>query len=175
MKKLKVLTPLLLVIAILFLSTSCYIVSGQKMKYVKGTYELTSYTRTNGKTNAVTDYMETIGYKAYLVVTGTGEGYYVFTNNTTAPTYRKVTLTYEYNTEDSSKVDYVIYRFQGEEEQRLGVTRDSLTYSRIAIKLSENIYSDGYYMGWKKVSKTLDLSYAEEQLGSLTEYTTTQE
>ena len=69
MKKLKVLTPLLLVIAILFLSTSCYIVSGQKMKYVKGTYELTSYTRTNGKTNAVTDYMETIGYKAYLVVT----------------------------------------------------------------------------------------------------------
>ena len=175
MKKLRILTPLLLVLAILFLSSGCYIVSGQKMKNVKGTYELTSYSRTNGKTNAVTNYMEVNGYKAYLVVTGTSEGYYVYLDNNTAPTYRKITLTYEYNTEDSTKVDYVIYRFDGSDEQRLGVTKDNLTYSRVPIKLSDSIYSDGYSMSWKRVSSALDLSYAEKQLGTLTEFTITQE
>ena len=176
MKKLKFLAPILMVVVTLLLSVGCYIVSGQKMKNVKGTYELSSYTRTNGKTNATTSYMETIGYKAYLVVTGTSEGYYIFTDNSHAPNYRTVSLRYEYNQEDSSKVDYVYYRFNGEtEENKLGVTRDNLNFSRPAIKLSETIYSDGLSMSWKKADKALDMSYATAQLGALVEYSTLQE
>ena len=175
MKKLKILAPILMVVMMLLLSVGCYMVSGQKMKNVKGTYELTSYTRTNGKTNAVTNYMETAEYKAYLVVTGGSEGYYVYTNKDDAPNYRKVTLAYEYNQEDSSKVDYVIYRFTSSDEQRLGVTKDNLNFSRPAIKLSETIYSDGISMSWKKADDAVDLSYAEAQFGTLVEYSTLQE
>ena len=175
MKKLKVLAPILMVVMMLLLSVGCYMVSGQKMKNVKGTYELTSYTRTNGKTNAVTNYMETAEYKAYLVVTGGGEGYYVYTNKDDAPNYRKVTLSYEYNQEDSSKIEYFIYRLSSSDEQKLGVTKDNFNFSRPAIKFSDTIYSDGISMSWKKVDDALDLSYAQSQLGALVEYSTLQE
>ena len=174
MKKLKVLAPILMVVMML-LSVGCYMVSGQKMKNVQGTYELTSYTRTNGKTNAVTDYMETVGYKAYLVVTGGSEGYYVYTNKDDVPNYRKVTLSYEYSQENSSKIEYVIYRFSSSDEQKLGVTKDNLNFSRPAIKFSDTIYSDGISMSWKKVDDALDLTYAQSQLGALVEYSTLQE
>ena len=175
MKKLKVLAPILMVVMMLLLSVGCYMVNGQKMKNVKGTYELSYYTRTNGKTNAVTEYTETICYKAYLVLTGGSEGYYVYTSNSDAPNYRKITLSYEYDQEDSSKVSYVNYRFDGGDTQRLGVTKDNLNFSRPAVKLSETIYSDGLSMGWKRVDDALDLTYAQAQLGTLVEYSTLQE
>ena len=95
MKRMRFLTLIWVVMMMLLLSVGCYMVSGQKMRNVQGTYELTSYTRTHGKTNAVTNYLTEDGYKAFLVVTGTGEGYYVYTDVDTAPTYRKVSLSYE--------------------------------------------------------------------------------
>ena len=176
MKKMKFFAPILMVVMLLFLSVGCYMISGQKMKNVRGTYELTGYSRTNGKTNSVTDYIETDGYKAYLVVTGTGTGYYVYTDEDTVANYREVTLSYEYDTEDSSEVEYVIYRFAGaDDEQRLGVTKGNLNFSRPVVKLSDKIYSDGINMSWKRVDDAVDLSYAEAQLGTLVEYSTLQE
>ena len=164
-----------MVMMMLLLSVGCYMVSGQKMRNVQGTYELTSYTRTHGKTNAVTDYLTEDGYKAFLVVTGTGEGYYVYTDVDTAPTYRKVSLSYEYSAEDGSKVEYVHYRFEGDTDaQKLGVTRGNLNFSRPAIKFSDTVYSDGLSMSWNKVDSAVDLSYAQAQLGTLTEYSALQ-
>ena len=54
--------------------------------------------------------------------------------------------------------------------QRFGVTKDGLNFSRPVVKLSETIASDGLSISWKRVSGDTDLSYAEEQLGSLSFY-----
>ena len=170
MKRLKIFAIIALGIAFTLLLAGCYMVSGQTMSKVKGTYELTSYSRTNGKTNSVTNYLEN-GYKAYLIVTGANEGYYVISDGETQPYYRMATLSYLYDEEDASKVEYVIYRLEGStEEQKLGVNKDGLNFSRPAVKLSENMYSDGLSMTFKKVSKKTDLSYAEEKLGTLAQY-----
>ena len=170
MRKLRIFALIALGIAFALLSTGCYMVKGQKMSNVKGTYELTSYSRTNGKTNSVTNYI-TDGYTAYLIVTGTSEGYYVVNDGETVPYYRNVTLSYLYNEEDASIVEYVIYRLEGSnEEQKLGVTKDNLNFSRPVVKFSDNVYSDGLSMSFKKVSKKIDFSYVQEKLGTLAEY-----
>ena len=92
MRKLKCLLSALLIVMLMVLSTGCYIVNGQKMWRVKGTYELTHYTFTNGKTDTVTDYIAEKGYKVYLVVTGNGTGYYVHKDDETEAYYREVSL-----------------------------------------------------------------------------------
>ena len=174
MRKLKWLTTMLLVAMVMLLSVGCYIISGQKLSKVKGTYQLTSYTRTNGKTNAVIDYLSRDGYQAFLVVTGENEGYYVSRDNETEASYRKVSLTYTYSTEDSSKLEYVTYRFAGSDEQKLGVSYNTLNFSRPAIKLSETIYSDGLSMTWTRADKAVDLSYVQAQWGTVAEYSPVQ-
>lgn len=137
---------------------------------VKGTYELTSYSRTNGKTNATTNYLETQGYQVYLVVTGNSSGYLVYKDNDDGVSYYKtITLIYTYNEENDKKVDYVAFNYAGE-EQKFGVTKDHLNYSRPAIKLSENFYSDGISIGWTRKDRATNLSFVEEQLGTLTAY-----
>lgn len=171
MKKLKVLLSMLLIALLMLASSGCYMIQGQKMKEVKGTYELTNYTRTNGKTNNVTDYITEYGYKVYLVVTGSGQGYCVFSNNETAPYYYNCSLSYTYKQEDSSIVEYVVYTYNGK-TQKFGVTKSSLNFSRPAIKLSETIASDGLSLTWKRVNKATDLSYVEQVFGgSLPLYT----
>lgn len=46
MKKVKCLLSLILVLAFVISLTSCYVISGQTMKTIKGTYKLTKYTYT---------------------------------------------------------------------------------------------------------------------------------
>ena len=171
MRKLKILASTLLIVMLIVMSAGCYVVKGQKMSRVKGTYELTRYTRTNGKTSEVTDYIEEYGYRVYLVVTGSGEGYYVYQDQQSiTPRYQTVTLSYEYNQDNSKLVEYVIYRMYNAEEQRFGVTKNALNFSRPSIKWSENVAQDGIDMDWKRVSAKTDLSYAEAQLGALEKY-----
>ena len=171
MKKLKMLAFTLLSVMLLVLSAGCYIVSGQRMRKVQGTYELTSWTRTNYKTNSTINYVERDSLKIFLVVTGNGQGYYVYSDEETDAYFRTVSLSYEYDEEKSYKVEYVTYRFTAAEEgQRLGVTSAALNYSRPAIKLSDKIGSDGISMSWKRVDKATDLSYAQAQLGTIVEY-----
>ena len=177
----KIFLSMLLMVLLMVASAGCYVVQGQRMGKVKGTYELTSYYRTNGKTNATTNYLETQGYQVYLVVTGSSAGYLVYKDNDDgASYYQTLSLSYTYQ-EDSSdkmgglfeKVEYVTFQYAGN-EQKFGVTSDHLNYSRPAIKLSDKIYSDGLGIGWTKVDKATDLSYAEAKLGSLTAYVESQ-
>lgn len=173
MKKriLSVLTAVMLLLLVIL--PGCYFTNPQKMKNLKGTYELTSYTRTAGNTNAVTDYLEKYGYVEYLIVTGTSTGYLVHKDNNTEAYAMEVRLAYEYDEEDSSLVAYVTYTINEDSQPRankFGVTRDNLNVSIPAIKLSDKIYSDGYSRSFKKVSNDIDLSYAKSKLGELNQY-----
>ena len=181
MKKMKIFLSMLLMVLLMVASAGCYVVQGQRMGKVKGTYELTSYYRTNGKTNATTNYLETQGYQVYLVVTGNSSGYLVYKDNDEGVSYYKtLSLTYTYQEESDNKlgglfekVEYVTFQYAGE-EQKFGVTSDHLNYSRPAIKLSDKIYSDDLGIGWTRVDKATDLSYAEAKLGALTAYVESQ-
>ena len=170
-KKLRILGIVLLTLLLTVASFGCYMISSQTMDKVKGTYELTRYTRTNGGDGTVTNYIEDHGYKVYLVVTGTSEGYYVFSSTATPAYRREVILSYEYDQDNSSKIDRVAYKFGiYEEEESFGVTNGALNFSRPPIKFSDKIYSDGINMTWKKVSGATDLSYVTAQLGEVPPY-----
>jgi len=185
MKKFKTLLASLLILIFAVTSFGCYFIQGQKMSDVKGTYKLTRYVKTpkylKGQTPKTTDYIVEKGYEVYLVVTGTGTGYYVHKDNDTVAYSREIPLSYEYDQDDSSKVEYVTSSASllGE-DTRFGITKNRLNRSLAAITYSEMKLGDlviveahtskSFDMDWEKVSKSTDLSYAKSQLGNLIEY-----
>ena len=190
MKNTRRIISAILTVALLLLSLSgCYIVSGQKMRTVKGTYKLTTYTytpqheRKNGYTATTYDYVngEKYMYEDYLIVTGESTGYYVHTDASGDNYIKEVTLRYEYDSEDSSKVNYVTYNdsvsVNSDEggRHRLGVSKDSFNYSKAAFDYTELITkrpmrTESISVRWEKVSRATDLSYVTELLGDLKYY-----
>ena len=187
--KIRRLLAILLTLAILFTTTSCYMISGQKMNKVKGTYKLTNYSytpsheRREGYTPKTYDYIngEEYLYEDYLIITGSSIGYYVHKQVGQDAYVKEVTLSYEYSQDDSSKVEYIIYNdsitVNGDEGglNRLGVNRDVLNYSKASFDYKElftkrEMRSESLSVSWKKVDKATDLSYVEEKLGNLIKY-----
>ena len=188
MKKIKVILSVLLIAALLAAMSGCYVIRGQKMDKVKGTYKLTNYTytpsyeRREGYTPDRRDYIndEKYQYEDYLIITGSGSGYYVH-KQVGAPAFvREVTLSYEYSQEDSSKVEYVVWndaisKNQTSDIYRLGVNGKSLNHSIAAFDYTQlftkkQMRSEDLYVRWEKVDNATDLSYAQKQLGTLKEY-----
>lgn len=188
MKKLKYLITTLLIMAFAVTSFGCYAISAQKMDKVKGTYKLTSYTytpsyeRREGYTPKTYDYIsgENYLYEDYLVVTGAGTGYYVHKDVNNSAYSKEVTLSYIYNSEDSSKVEYVIWNdaLSGNSDSdghKLGVAKDRLNFSLPAFDYTQlftkkNMRSEDLYVNWQKVDRATDLSYVKEQLNGIKEY-----
>ena len=189
MKITKRIISAIMIIALLLASlSSCYFISGQKMRTVQGTYKLTNYTytpshqRREGYTPTTYDYIngENYMYEDYLIVTGTSTGYYVHKEVGGDNYIKEVTLRYEYDQEDSSKVNYVIYNDSISKNEdlgkyRLGVTKNHFNYSKSAFDYTEIITkrpmrTEALSVSWEKVSRATDLSYVEEQLGNLKEY-----
>jgi hypothetical protein len=189
MKNLRKLISAILIIALALSLSGCYIVSGQKMRNVKGTYRLTnysytpSYERREGYTPTTRDYIngEKYMYEDYLIVTGNTTGYYVHSDASGDSYVKEVNIRYEYDTEDSSKVNYVIHNdsisVNSDEggTHRLGVTRDAFNYYKSSINYNElftnrPMATESLSVHWEKVSKATDLSFAEEQLGKLKYY-----
>jgi len=188
MKKTKGLLILLLALSLLIMSVGCYAVSGQEMDDVKGTYKLTRYTRINkyerkeGYTPKTINYIEDEEYKYedYLIVTGNNKGYYVHKDAKNSAYAKEVTLTYEYDQEDSSNVEYVIFNDaltvnETSGVNRLGVSGKALNYSKPAFDYTELITkrpmrSEDISVRWEKVDDATDLSYAESKLGNIKVY-----
>lgn len=188
MKLIKRLIAVVFIITLLSASAGCYMISAQKMRRVKGTYKLTHYTytpqheRKEGYTPKTTNYVEDEAYRYedYLVVTGEGRGYYVHKSATEPAYVKEITLSYEYNSEDSSKVDYVIYNDSvtvnsDSGTNRLGVTKNNLGYSKPAFDYTElftkrPMRSEYISVHWERVSSDTDLSFVEKELGALKYY-----
>ncbi len=188
MKTIKKSLVLLLVMSLLASLFSCYVVSGQKMDKVKGTYKLSSYSytpsyeRKNGYTaksrNYVTD--EEYLYEDYLVITGSNTGYYVHKAVNTEAYSKVVTLRYEYSQENSSEVEYVIFNDalsvnSSTGTNKLGVSKNRLNYSKPAFDYTElftdrQMRSEDISVSWEKVDGATDLSYVQTKLGNLNTY-----
>ncbi len=164
MKKIKVILSVLLIAALLAAMSGCYVIRGQKMRNLKGTYELTHYTY-EGK-----QYQ----YEDYLVITGGAMGYYV-RKEADKPAYiTEVKLSYEYDTDDSSKIEYVVFQDALTTEiksgkNRVGVNGKILNYSRPETELFGKVLG-AISVSWQKVDNATDLSYVEKQLGKLKQY-----
>ena len=183
MKKLRFAVAMLLIAALVISLTSCTIISPQRMRVVKGTYKLTNYSytpsheRVEGRTPTTYDYVndEKYMYEDYLVITGTGAGYYAHRDASGDVYVKEVTLGYEYNQEDNSKIDYVTYNDSttvGNTSgvNRLGVTRGALNYSIMAIDYPQpftgkQMRTESLSISWEKVDRATDLSYVKKQLG----------
>lgn len=189
MKKTKLLIALTLVLALLLSMTSCYVISGQRMYRLKGTYKLTRYTytpkyeRKDGVTPLSYDYVNDAEYKYedYLVITGTGSGYYVHKDAGGEAYVKEITLSYEYSEDKPSKVEYVIFNdsltVNADEGgyNRLGVAKNNLNYSKAAFDYTTIIgktpmRSESLSIRWEKVDKATDLSYVNEQIDGLKYY-----
>lgn len=169
MKRLKSLTLVVIFALAMTFSLGCYVINAQPMSKLKGTYELRSYSWTNAKTNESTSYITKYEYVAYLVITGTGEGYYVWKSVDFPATKEAVSLRYEYSQEDSSKVEYVYYKRESDDEKKFGVNGKNLNFSRPVVKLSDNVYTHGESMSFAKLSDVTDLSYVISMLGELSD------
>lgn len=189
MKIVKHLLAMLLIFAVLLSTAGCYFVSSQRMYRVKGTYKLTNYTytpsyeRKEGYTPIQRDYVngEEYMYEDYLIITGNGKGYYVHKEVGSDPYVKEITLSYEYDSENSSKVSYIVYNDALTVNKtdgglnRLGVAKNNLNYSKSSIDYTElftkrPMRSESLSVRWEKVSRAIDLSYAEKELGSLKYY-----
>lgn len=178
----------LLILSLLATATGCYMVSAQKMNTVKGTYKLTAYTyipsyeRKEGYTPKVYNYIEdeTYQYEDYLIVTGSSTGYYVHKDANTPAYAKEVTLSYEYDPEDSKKIQYITYNDaisinETSGIHKLGVTKNSLNYSKAGFDYTElftkrPMRSEDITVRWEKVKNATDLSYVESQLGEIKKY-----
>ena len=151
------------------------------MKNLVGTYELTKFTRKAKDAPSEedpTDYLKDKGVKAYLVVTADGYGYYAYKDNETTLKVFKVTITYENDSEDITKVKTITYKdgiytsgSKGPDmgSETLGVNfrlfKRELNYSFQAVLGNKYAQSVIY----KKVNKATDLSYVAKKLGTLPE------
>ncbi len=188
MKKVKYLLAAVLIASVLLSSVGCYMISGQKMDTVKGTYKLTEYTwiekyeRKEGYTPKTINYIEDEDYlyEDYLIITGSGKGYYVHKDAKTPAYVKEVTLAYQYSEEKTSSIEYVIFNDalsvnENSGVHKLGVNKKGLNYTKNAIDYTELISkkqmrSENITVRWEKVDKATDLTYVEEKLGSLKRY-----
>ena len=183
MKKVKYLLSLILVLAFVISLTSCYVISGQTMKTIKGTYKLTKYTytpsheRKEGYTERTHDYVNDAEYKYedYLVITGTDKGYYVHKDASGESYIKEVTLSYEYSKDNPSKIEYIVFNDSITvndddcETNRLGVSKKILNYAKSAFDFTQLITkkpmrSEALSIKWEKVDNATDLSFVNKQI-----------
>lgn len=189
MKRIKYLLAALLILSLTLSMASCFVISGEKMNRLKGTYKLTHYTytpqheRRDGYTPPTYDYVngEDYKYEDYLIIGGTGNGYYVHKDASGDCYVKEVTIAYEYDSEGKGKVEYIIHNdsisVNSDESgtHRLGVNKKILNYSKSAFDYTQLITkkpmrSESISVRWEKVDRATDLSYVQEQLGSLKSY-----
>ena len=189
MNVLKRLFYAILVFALLLSLTSCYFISAQPMSKLKGTYKLTSYTytpkheRKEGYTAKTRDYINDAEYKYedYLIITGTGQGFYAHKDASGESYVKEITLRYEYSQDDSSKIEYVIFNdsitvnADDGGVNRLGVSKKQLNYTKAALDYNELItkkpmQSESISVRWEKVDNATDLSFVNGQISNMKYY-----
>ena len=177
--KMKTVLSAIILVAMCFTLTSCYVSHPTAMKKLVGTYELTKFTRKAKDADSEADPDDLIkekGIVAYLVITGEEYGYYAYKDNETPLTVKQVKINYEYDDEDITKVRSITYidgvftngtKYPGAGSELLGVNfrlfKRELNYSFQAVlgnKFAQSVL-------YKKANKATDLKFVEKKLGSL--------
>ncbi len=160
----------LALILILILSTAtvlsgCIVTKSAKMKYVEGTYELTTY-------SGDSDWLTERGIELIMVIRQDGTGYYGYKDNDTEPFISELRCRFISDTEESSKYQYVEIDFEGNGEfHQLGIYADlrkqNLNSKQAKWKgnLFEGTAEIDYYIdvGFTRIDKDTDRSLIDER------------
>ncbi len=182
MKRKTLCSILILVLLVTLSLTSCNLIKSGTMKRIKGTYELTDYSLTYEAdhvpegSDALVNYKERDGIKMYLVIDGSGEGTVIYQSREVEAIRYKVSTTYTYDTDDTSKISYVNYK-----SGSAGDDKSIMHYEQLAVFATRTDVSLSYtlpnlrmidwnlkkvstdYIRFEKVSKKTDLSYVEDE------------
>lgn len=178
MKFLRNLTIVAILISLCISISACYVIESASMDEIIGTYELTQYyvDYPTDQDEYDANCIEELGWKAYLVITGTNRGWYVFKDNDTEPIAVEVALTYEYDQENPSNIAYVTFKdSRNLRRENLGVNfkrKDKvLNHTKSAIN-SGILKQSGETIKYKKIDDTADKSFAISKMGTnVTVYT----
>ena len=165
----KIFNLIAVMLVLLFSVTSlsgCYVISSAKMKYVEGTYSLTSYT-------AEQNLLENNGITMLMVIRSDGTGYYAYGDNDTPMHISELKCRFIRDTENDAKYSYVEIDFLADGGyQKFGVNSHSKTLSISTPRYSGNIFEGDfgidYYVSatFTRQSADKDLSYIEKTVGS---------
>ena len=152
MKKKALLLVGILIIALTF-STVLVACNPDKMENIVGTYKLVVDTRTQYEQETV-DNIATYGREAYIVLTGEDYGYYIYKDNDTPLSARKVKL--EYTLNDENQVTLISYI--------LGEGVNSKTFN---VDSRDRIALISRWPSASKIIDAYDLSTVKEAYGEL--------
>lgn len=160
-----------LVVCALAVLVSC---NPAKLDKIVGTYKLTSYSRQAKSDSDVEDLIEKREITAYLVITSSGSGYFVYEDNEVDFTAQTVSLKYTYDSDEPEKVtsievsdvnkfsDNKIGWYNSLRVNYQGRKECYLTCTKIAFG---SISSSSGSTTYTRVDKATDLSYVQKQLG----------
>ena len=162
--KRKVLLLALLVLVTSVIASVLVACNPAEMEKIVGTYKLVTDKTTEYQQDTV-DNIEKYGKEAYIVLTGSDYGYYVYKDNDTTAFVRKVKL--EYTVNDENKVTSITYVLgEGQKPNVLNVNAQkkvSLVYRwTAATKLT-----DARDIQYDKISGATDLSSVKNALGEI--------
>ena len=186
----KKLTAVLIAVCVLAMAcmlTACYISRPDTEENVLGTYKLSVYTQVKQATDPenpdkdleerTTDFIKTKGITAYFVVASKERGYYIYQDNDTALYAREVKLTFNYDEEETEKVEEITYTsggdyhgddYPGKGKESLGVnfSKSKKILSFYLPVWNGNLIKRDHsqQVTYEKVSDVADLSYVNEQL-----------
>lgn len=167
---------LCLIVGFLFaLSSGCYSIKEQTKQDIQGTYKLTRYYKTATSKDTEHDYIVEKGMTCFLVVDGSGKGYYVYKDNTTPEYAIPAVFNFEESQDNQGKYTMLSYQTEiNSSVERLGVTRKALnkTVPIFTGSLLNGSCTTEYYIytDYEKVDKATDLTYVKKQLPNVTVY-----
>ena len=160
----------LAMVLILILSTAtvlsgCIITKSAKMKYVEGTYKLTTYSGNS-------DWLTERGIELIMVIRADGTGYYGYRSNDAEPFISELRCNFLTDPEESGKYQYVEIDFEGKGEyHKLGINADFKDQNLISkeAKWKGNLFEGtaeiDYYIdvGFTRIDKATDRSIIDER------------
>lgn len=165
---------------VIVFACGCYRIDPGTMDELKGTYQLTKYSRSYPSSSGTVDLIEEKEITAYLIVNGSEYGYVVYRDNETELLCNCVRMTYIYSTDDPNEIERIEYSVAGTAEHPIAdhgdfgfVAKEKKLNQQLPYIVWENKtfvtkYTDN--KEYTRVSKDTDFSYVEKQLGKVPAY-----
>lgn len=171
MKK-RLLTFALILITV-FMATGCYVTKAERISRIVGTYKLTNYTDDG------VNMIEKLGLEVYLVINNEGKSYYVYKRGEFERTVEEIDVRFIPDEEETNKYAYVEFkRGNSATWEKYGYFSKSLNRNETKWKgsiLDNTLSSYQVSRNWKRVSSKTNLSFVEDEVGTLPRVMTSEE
>lgn len=174
MKKISILSLLLAVVCLLS-SCTFYSVRPGKMSELVGTYQLTKYEvipdagegDTSSDEERKQDYLSLCKMEAYLIVTDTGYGYYLYRENNGELSYETIRLEYSMDMDDDTKVESLSYTVGFEaKDSRPGAGKEDMGFNSRKHTLAYNVSNTKVHLFGKEIGSDKKVSVVYSRIST---------